>query len=874
MLCKYYLQLGSYTINTESPDCMDVSSMIKNLDSIKVSYARVDLGGVVRKCGSSLEFTGKAYEAIIAHYEENYLQSKGVFAVYMADNNWYYTKVWECPLDFATLQYDANVLSIGCVDNSAAAIIKANKKSKYEFEVSSIKDQTNLLYNGVQTQRSFIFNVVGKTNDGTSGSTQYSDTTIVISGDTDCHSLYSPHIGVSGSGFDSDSIAIRDQDACYAWSGDVRRYWDEGPLTNAACYGSFVNDDSDDKKVGFIKALKNCVVHIRMNFNMRVRPGYTRGDAVGTIEELFRHVEFYYILVAGNRVIWRKRAVVGDNQIDINMDCQLNKDEFIAFVVSIRCVDPNYTWNLFGHDYFYMFDFEGFQWEANNNTAYVNESQYDDNPIEINAIKPITLMNRLVNKMFEGHSEIPVQCVIDGEGSLLPRTLLLSAESIRRISTNKLYTSFSDFCKFMEVVYGYVFTLENTGDNLDKELWLIIRKSLLTSPSMNPAAPTTGYYKMLPVGGYIDEDVGDALDLTTPFSYAIPEGCSYNSYLENILYDSIHNIFVVWDVNTEKYYANFTMENAIMLGSWYNENGHAKEMIGLNIATFFQEEGDHLYGIIRNGELVVCSGNHSKEWLDTGEDNQAPINLTFRHRNKVFASNVIKTLQHVSNLSYQFDESLAFSDIEVGYKKQDYDNNNSAINEFNFTNNYKTDCDISENTLSLISPYRADCYGIEELLVKSGEDESTDSDNDIFVVIASASYPENGYWQIDRSITVQNAYSQTVFNAAIAPNKIILNNEEYIGSSAKALKFTSSDANSSAIIGGTPMSSNINITKQLFKAGKISIDTDDYHFPENWDGLIEFAYGGKTYKGYLDSIDICFANTGTITYNIIEKCIE
>ena len=123
-------------LDTESADCMEVSDMIKNLDSIKVSYSRVDLGGVVRKCGSSIEFTGKAYDAILAHYAENYLHSKGVFAVYIADNNWNYSKAWECPLDFATLQYDANVVTIGCVDNSVAAIIKANKKSKYEFDVS------------------------------------------------------------------------------------------------------------------------------------------------------------------------------------------------------------------------------------------------------------------------------------------------------------------------------------------------------------------------------------------------------------------------------------------------------------------------------------------------------------------------------------------------------------------------------------------------------------------------------------------------------------------------------------------------------------------------------------------------------------------
>ena len=113
MLCKYYLQLGTDTVDTSSADCIDVSAMINNLDAIKVSYKRVDLGGVVRKCGSSIEFTDKAYDAILEHYAENYLQSKGVFAVYIADNNWVYTKAWECPLDFATLQYNANILTIG-----------------------------------------------------------------------------------------------------------------------------------------------------------------------------------------------------------------------------------------------------------------------------------------------------------------------------------------------------------------------------------------------------------------------------------------------------------------------------------------------------------------------------------------------------------------------------------------------------------------------------------------------------------------------------------------------------------------------------------------------------------------------------------------
>ena len=168
-----------------------------------------------------------------------------------------------------------------------------------------------------------------------------------------------------------------------------------------------------------------------------------------------------------------------------------------------------------------------------------------------------------------------------------------------------------------------------------------------------------------------------------------------------------------------------------------------------------------------------------------------------------------------------------------------------------------------------------------EVLNKNTDNESDKSDNDIFIVIASGDAPNGEYWEIDRSVTIQNVTSpETMFNAAIAPNKIIKNNEEYIGACANMLaasnilKFTSSDGNSNAVIGGTSMHANINITKQLFKGGKISIDTDDQNFPADWEGVIEFEYAGKTYKGFLDSIDICFANMGTITYNLIEKCIE
>lgn len=377
---------------------------------------------------------------------------------------------------------------------------------------------------------------------------------------------------------------------------------------------------------------------------------------------------------------------------------------------------------------------------------------------------------------------------------------------------------------------------------------------------------------MLPVGAIISEEIED-LDDETVFQYEWESGHGVN-FMEEVMYYEPENVFVIQDYNTGTYYTHWTRIDAVTQSSWYNVDGHAKEMIGLNFATFITGQNSYMFGIIRNGSIVLCDQKHTSRWLDSGENNEHVVNLIFQHRKDVFKSDVIKKLLNVNNLSYQFDESKVYSDVEVGYRKQDYDNGNNALNEFNFTNYYKTDCDLNEQTLRLVCPYRADCYGIEELLIKSSNDESTDSDNDVFIIIASASEPVDGRWQIDRSIEVQNAYTNTVFNAAIAPNKIVKNNEEYLGICAKRLKFTSTDGNSAAIMDGVHMSSNVNITKQLFKVGKISIDTDDHHFPESWDGIIEFEYADKTYQGYLDSIEINFASLGTVTYNIIEKCIE
>lgn len=165
MLGRYYLQLGAETVTVGSDGCIDVSDMLANIKDIKMSYSRVDLGGVVRKCGSTLELTGEAREKIISLYEQNYLSSFASFAVFSIENDWTFTKIFECPLDFSSFKYDSYRAEIGCLDNSAAAVIKANKSTKYDYSVEELSSKT-LKYDGVSIRNEETLTVTGQQGEG------------------------------------------------------------------------------------------------------------------------------------------------------------------------------------------------------------------------------------------------------------------------------------------------------------------------------------------------------------------------------------------------------------------------------------------------------------------------------------------------------------------------------------------------------------------------------------------------------------------------------------------------------------------------------------------------------------------------------------
>lgn len=249
--------------------------------------------------------------------------------------------------------------------------------------------------------------------------------------------------------------------------------------------------------------------------------------------------------------------------------------------------------------------------------------------------------------------------------------------------------------------------------------------------------------------------------------------------------------------------------------------------------------------------------------------------VRFRHMNDFFV-NETKELDHVSNMELSVDESLIYSGVEIGFDKQDYDEINGR-DEFHFKSSFSTGLDIKDNILSLISPYRADCYGLEFLANERDEEsKDTDSNNDIFIVHAR----KDG----DRLVLVREEnggaiyavtgvlFPDTIFNASYSPRNMLLVNKERLGICTDYLSFTASDGNSSISIGGVsetlPISLPVN--DRRIRIDKVSLETPGLSpFPGNYRGKLSFSYAGRSYEGWVSEITEKIGKYQTASYSLI-----
>ena len=267
---------------------------------------------------------------------------------------------------------------------------------------------------------------------------------------------------------------------------------------------------------------------------------------------------------------------------------------------------------------------------------------------------------------------------------------------------------------------------------------------------------------------------------------------------------------------------------------------------------------------VRQFETAVLHGkfNDFTDWMRTlgYEYGITGNHIEFKPRDAYFQREITAlTLDSsdVSELETQAAGDYAYTNVRIGYDKQDYDSINGRA-EVNGTFEYTTGyLNREENTLELISPYRADSIGFELLCreVFKSDSTDTDSDNDIFFVALVDNGTDYITYEIQR--IVDNKTGVIMFNAPFCPYFLALANKSLIGISTDKLTFASTDMNRDASIPPTNIYGNITIDQQLFKPVKYTVSTGNFKdlpSPDVWNGIVVFTVNDVKKSGFISSI--------------------
>lgn len=241
--------------------------------------------------------------------------------------------------------------------------------------------------------------------------------------------------------------------------------------------------------------------------------------------------------------------------------------------------------------------------------------------------------------------------------------------------------------------------------------------------------------------------------------------------------------------------------------------------------------------------------------------------ITFRPRSDYFKDNVVKEMDNFSGYQMSVNASLIYSQVNVGYEKQDYDSVNGK-DEFRFTNIYDTGITMTDNKLEIKSPYRADAYGIEFLTQKIGEN-TTDNESDtslFFVCVHPSTYT------LDRDDFIEGVlYPETMFNVMYSPTSMLAANEAFLGGYISHLSYASSEGNTAVRINGNAENRDILLADSLFSVNEVELETSDIELPSDMTGLVQFVHNGELLQGYYKSADFDYTKTKSSKITLIMK---
>lgn len=272
------------------------------------------------------------------------------------------------------------------------------------------------------------------------------------------------------------------------------------------------------------------------------------------------------------------------------------------------------------------------------------------------------------------------------------------------------------------------------------------------------------------------------------------------------------------------------------------------------------------------GAKIHSSFSKFSQWMSAVFGYVYDINgdiVTFRPRKDYFGDKVVKSIENYRDYQMNVNSSMIYSQVNVGYEKQDYDSVNGK-DEFRFTNIYNTGITITDGKLELISPYRADAYGIEFLAQRIGEDTTDNSsDTDVFFVCVQK---EGSQYVLDRTDAISGVISPlTMFNAMYAPTSMVKANNDYLSGFIGNLDYASSEGNTSVSINGDMENRDLELNGGLFLVNEVEVETSDIEIPEDMTGIVELDHQGETIRGYYKNADFHYSRAKSSKITLIVK---
>jgi len=749
-------------------------------------------------------------------YMHDRFNASAILEVLTMNDSWEFEKQFECPLDFSSIEWESNTIRINAVDNSLAALIKANKSTKYELQVGTqVPTHGNLRVTRLPMKETLTY--------GFTQGTSYED---------------------------SEDITVTFNQGERPWVGNI----DSEVVINHAVY--WKDDQEDEPNSYMLKIIKDVQINFSYKFGYRSNKTTNavdfalyikRGGSVVT-DYACGHAATCGMYYLGS---FHSKSELPDTSQPIQVgdkDARYNCYALINGIV-LLCVfkEGRFEWEETGksEDEYFLVEQSGtatldlkagdvvyigiqgmmstvatvrfthsefvFDWMAVGDDTYVD------------VCKPMSVAKSILGSMVGGAMNVHVE--ISEYDPRIANTYIMAAESVRSIPSAKLYTSFNEFCDWMETVFGYVYYIGDPQPSkyTDKRDFGMIVK---------PAYTPTGHYS-----GDIDTSNIHYNPATAKFFYADDGGGYYDTWQGWSLYNA--------------------------------DNGHPRT------DTVFFERGS--YPVIA-WVFPEYSDNSDFDPIEyNGDTEEAGPNdktVYFVHRSELFRDGgTHRRFDNCRDVKYSVDSGSIYSSVTVGYDKKDYESVNGR-DEFNFNNTYTTGCAVTDKTLSLLSKYRADCYGIEFAIQKRSKDTTdTASDKDVFFALCKR---QNRQLMIDRDCEIRNGISDALFNGAFSPMACIKANAGYIGLQADNLKltFASSTGNSDIEIDGVPMTSDLTLDTPIASVGSIEFTTDDVEIAGDENNIIEVESDGVLYRGFLKEVDIKYARTEAAKYKLIVKDIE